>query len=270
MLPLMALLPALATGLWRPASFSWAKAYLLSAIGLASHLLLDWTNMYGIRLFSPFSGEWFRLDTTAVIDPWIWFVLLLGVMWPLLARLVSSEIGARSKAGAGIARFALSFMLLYDLARGVIHMRAVETLNSRVYAGGPPRQVAALPHFVSPLRWTGLVELPGRWEVHDVDLTGEFDPAAGQTWYQAGLTPGVEAARLTEPFQALQRFSRTLLWQQTQVPGEDAGSEVQASDLRFGSPAGGGFTAIALISPDGEVVESRFQFRGNNTPLRPR
>jgi inner membrane protein len=271
MLPLMAVLPVLAAGLWRrPAGFSWPMAYLLSAIGLLSHLMLDWTNIYGIRLLSPLSGEWFRLDITSVVDPWIWLALLAAFAWPLLAGLVSSEMGARSKAGAGIARFALAFLLLYDLGRGVMHMRAVETLNSRLYPGGPPSQLAALPHYLNPLLWTGLVELPGRWEVHALNLAGEFDPAAGHAWYQAPQSAELEAARSQEPFRVLQRFSKTLLWQNVRLPGEEAGSEVRALDLRFGTPSGGGFTATARVAPDGKVLESRFQFRGDQTPLRPR
>jgi len=271
MLPLMAVLPALAAGLWRrPLGFSWGKAYLLSAIGLLSHLLMDWTNIYGIRLLSPLSGEWFRLDSTAVIDPWIWLALLLALLWPMLAGLVSSEMGARSKAGSGIARFALAFVLLYDLGRGVLHMRAFETLNSRVYAGGPPRQLAALPHYFNPLRWTGLVELPGRWEMHALNLNGEFDPAAGQLLYQASASPDIETARREEPFRALERFSKTLLWQNVHLPEENAGTRVSAADLRFGTPGSGAFSAIAIVRPDGKVSESRFQFRGENTPLRPK
>ncbi len=70
-LPLMALLPTLAAGLWprRPAGFSWLYAYLLACIGLASHLLMDWTNVYGIRLLAPISGDWFRLSDYFVQHP---------------------------------------------------------------------------------------------------------------------------------------------------------------------------------------------------------
>ena len=271
MLPLMAVLPVLAAGLWRrPAAFSWAKAYLLSALGLLSHLMLDWTNIYGIRLLSPISNEWFRLDITSVVDPWLWLVLLLAVAWPLLAGLVSSEIGGRSKAGAGIARFAIAFLLLYDLTRAVMHTRAVETLNSRIYPGGPPTQIAALPHIVNPLRWTGLVELPGRWEMHALNLATEFDPAAGRLWYQAPPSPELAAARRQEAFRVLERFSKTLLWQNMRLPEENGGSQVRATDLRFGLPEGEGFTAMALVGPDGNVSEARFQFRGARAPLGPR
>ena len=272
MLPLMALLPVIGAGSWRrPAGFSWLHAYLLSCIGLLSHLLLDWTNIYGIRLLSPLSGEWFRLDTTSVVDPWIWLVLLLALGWPMLSRLVSAEIGARSShAGTGMARFALAFLLLYDFGRWVIHLRVMETLNSRLYAGGPPKQMAALPDYANPLRWTGLVELPGRWESHEVSIAEEFDPEAARIWHQAAASPELDEARRQEPFRVLQRFSRTLLWQQVLLPEENVGKEVRATDLRFGEPGDGAFTARARIGPDGKAVDARFQFRGGAAPIRPR
>ena len=272
MLPLMALLPVAAAGLWRrPPNFSWPWAYLLSMIGILSHLLMDWTNIYGIRLLSPLSGEWFRLDTTAVVDLWIWLVLVMAVAWPLLSRLVGSEIGARpqQQAGAGLARFALALVMIYDFGRFVLHMRAVETLNARIYPGGPPRQIAALPNYLNPLRWTGLVELPGRWERHALNMTREFDPSAGQLLYQAAPSPEIEAARSQEAFRALQRFSKTLLWQNVKLAEENAGSEVRATDLRFSEPGEGAFTARALVGLDGKASEARFQFRGANSPVIP-
>ena len=270
-LPFLALLPTLAAGLWprRPEGFSWLYAYLLACVGLASHLVMDWTNVYGIRLLSPLSGEWFRLDITTVIDIWIWLVLGFAVAWPVLARLVNSEIGSRQTAGAGVARFALAFLLLYNYGRFIAHARALDTLNSHLYDGGPPKQIAALPHFANPLAWSGLVELPGQWRSIPVNLLREFDSEAGQTWYQAEPSLALSVARRQAPFEVLQRFSRTLLWQSVQMPGEQSGTEVKAMDLRFGEPIEGSFTARAVVRDDGSVAESRFDFRGPLTVMRP-
>ena len=46
---------------------------------MLSHLALDWTNVYGIRLLLPFSGRFLHLDMTDVVDPWILLLLLLAV-----------------------------------------------------------------------------------------------------------------------------------------------------------------------------------------------
>jgi len=73
-LPLVALLPMLLVR----AQFSW-RSYLASMLAVLSHLLLDWTNSYGIPLALPFSDHRFRLDTVNLIDIWVWAILLGSV-----------------------------------------------------------------------------------------------------------------------------------------------------------------------------------------------
>jgi inner membrane protein len=55
------------------------RAYLCSLLCVLGHLLLDWTNIYGMRMLLPFSSRWLRLDITDVIDPWILTLLLFFV-----------------------------------------------------------------------------------------------------------------------------------------------------------------------------------------------
>ena len=57
--PLMALLPMVLVR----ANFSW-KSYGAALAGVLSHLLLDWTNPYGIQLLLPFSHRRVMLDIT--------------------------------------------------------------------------------------------------------------------------------------------------------------------------------------------------------------
>src|SRR5579864_7913326 len=69
LLPLMALLPVLVVRLFARKPIAWLGAYLISLAAVATHLALDATNIYGIRLLLPFSARWFHLDLTSVIDP---------------------------------------------------------------------------------------------------------------------------------------------------------------------------------------------------------
>src|SRR5690242_18151121 len=101
LLPLVALVPVLAVRLFARKPLRWAGAYCISAIGVASHLALDTTNIYGVRLLLPFSAHWFHLDVTSVIDVWIWVVILLALAAPAIGRLVSAEIGAQTKGPPG-------------------------------------------------------------------------------------------------------------------------------------------------------------------------
>src|SRR5215204_4090593 len=60
------------------------KGLLLCSLLLsASHLLLDWTNSYGVRPLLPWDGRWFYGDLLFIVDPWVW--LLLGGACSLLA-----------------------------------------------------------------------------------------------------------------------------------------------------------------------------------------
>src|SRR5207247_2014586 len=99
MAPIMALLPLLIVRLASRKPIAWKMGYLASLAGVVSHLLLDLTNVYGVRLLLPFSDRWLRLDITPVDDPWIWAALFMAVIAPALARLVASEIGRSTRAG---------------------------------------------------------------------------------------------------------------------------------------------------------------------------
>ncbi|MEO8027341.1 MAG: metal-dependent hydrolase [Bryobacteraceae bacterium] len=256
--PLMALGPVLLVWfLSRSTPFPWLRSWAWSLLAVLSHLLLDWTNVYGIRLLAPFSGRWFRLDTTHVIDPWILAVLILAVAAPLLARLVGSEIGGGNKQGPerGWALFALLFVVFYDGGRLITHARAVAQLSSRIYAGGVADRVTALPHALNPLRWTGVVEKTDFVVILPVDLRTEFDPVSGRTFYRAGEASGW-ARKMGEAdptFQSLARFSQIPFWRVVPLSDPDGSVRVELSDLRFGTPPDPGFVAAGTATPGGSL-----------------
>ena len=68
---------------------------LAALLGTGSHLLLDFTNGYGVRPFLPFSGRWYAWDIMPIIDPLLLVFLLLGLAIPWLLRLISEEVGAK-------------------------------------------------------------------------------------------------------------------------------------------------------------------------------
>ncbi len=104
-LPVMALLTVAIVRLLGRKQVRWLPAFLIAMVGVASHLILDLTNVYGVRLLLPFSGHWFHWDITPVFDLAFWAILLLGVAAPLLGRLVGSEIGEKPKGpGGGLGR----------------------------------------------------------------------------------------------------------------------------------------------------------------------
>jgi inner membrane protein len=237
-----------------------ARMFIAACVGVLSHVLLDWTNMYGIRLKLPFSGEWLRLDIMSVIDVWVWAVLLLAVAAPAIARLVSLEIGARAGRGRGWAIFALAFILLYGSARYALHARAVSMLDSRVYSGSPPLRVAALPHPFNPLLWTGVVETAGFFSIHRIDLTDVFDPSNARLLHKPEPNAAIDRARASPVVQGFLRFSQLPYWRVTPSDVPEGGARVDIIDLRFGRPPSERFTAMALIDANGGIVKSEFSF----------
>ena len=195
MWPVMAAIPALLVMALSRSAKGWAGAYALSLMGVASHLLFDWTNIYGIRLLFPFSPAWLHLDLNAIVDVWIWVVLLLAWIGPMLGRLVSSEIGARPGAGRGLPIFALLFIVVFCCGKILLHQRALAVLNARIYDGAAPAGVAAFPTEANPLAWTGWVETENRAIRYNWSLASEFDPGSGTVFYKPEPSPALEAAR---------------------------------------------------------------------------
>ncbi len=244
----------------QPGSRQLLVAWLLSIAGVVAHHLMDWLNVYGIRLLLPFRWDWLRLDLLYIVDAWVWLILLMAMIAPALTRLVYGEMGAKAGSGRGAAWAAILLLGFYFGLRWETHGRAVGQLESRLYGGMPPLQVAAVPGPINPLRWTGLVETARAWHVLEVDLTRPFDSESGETFYRPGLTRAVASVRQTHTARQFLDFARFPVWRV--VPSaEGAGvEEVTIHDIRFGSPDEMRFTARFVVQPDGRVTREEFLF----------
>jgi hypothetical protein len=193
-----------------------------------------------------------------VIDIWIWALLLSGVVWPMLSGLVGSEIGAKGSAGKGAAITALIAVALYDMGRSVLHDRAVQTLESRVYDGAAPLRAVVFPHFANPLQWDGWVETERSWQAMQINLAQEFDPQPTSVSWKIEQQGQIATARRLPIFQVLLKFARTPHWRVTPAANNPNADLVELIDLRFGRDGRSGFTATALIDRNGRVLESGF------------
>jgi len=268
--PVLGLLVAAAVRLAGRKALYWPGALAAGMLGVAVHLLLDWTNVYGIRLLLPFSGRWLRLDSTSVVDLWIWLIAAAALAGPFLARVVGSEIasggGQPRHHGRRAARLALAAVTILTCGRLVLHGRALAMLESRVYGGDSPIRAAALPSALNPLRWRGLVETSNTYTIADVDVSGEFDPSSAETLYKPEADPALDAAARTLVFQEFLRFNQYPLWRVSPAPSLEGGKVVELLDLRFGTPSAPGFEATALVDARLKVWNATFRFGS----LRPR
>ena len=261
-IPFMAIIAVALVRLFGRKKVRWLRAIAIATLAVISHISLDLTNVYGVRLLLPFSGQWFHWDLTSVIDFTIWAILLLGVAAPALGRLVGSEIGIKSKdaGNAGWAVIALLLLAAYDYGRSIAHARAVSDMDSAVYNGLAPRRAGAFPS-QNPLQWTGIAELYNAFVEVPVDLRQGFHPAQdSETFYKPPRTPAVDAALQTFPFQRLLEFVQWPLWMVEPAPDLDRATRVVLLDLRFGTPRQAGFAASAIVNERNQVLSSTFGF----------
>jgi len=53
----------------------------IAVIGTLSHLVLDWTNSYGVHPFWPFDNRWFHGDAVFIVEPWFWVIAIPALVW---------------------------------------------------------------------------------------------------------------------------------------------------------------------------------------------
>jgi membrane-bound metal-dependent hydrolase YbcI (DUF457 family) len=165
------------------------------------HLLLDLCQSTGVELFWPFTPRRFALDWLPHLDLWVLGILLAGILLPMLGRLVTEEIGAKSKGPRGKvgASLSLATLILYLVLRFVLHGNAIAALESRNYRGESARKSAAFAESGSPFRWHGIVETESA--LHDVEIevgpAASFDPDSAITSYKPESSLALDAARDT-------------------------------------------------------------------------
>jgi inner membrane protein len=213
----------------------WGLLFVFAYIAGLSHILLDFTNNYGVRPFWPFSERWYSWDIVYIVEPALLAALFLGLVVPGFVSLINEEIGAKQKGPKGRwgAIMALIAVVLVWLIRDYEHRRAVSVLEARTYEQADPIRVGAYPNMLTPFSWRGVVETKTFLALADVDsLKPEVDPAGSiEIRYKPEQTPVTLAAKdtfLGRVYLDWAKFPIT----QTEVLAE-GGYVVRFEDLRF-------------------------------------
>jgi inner membrane protein len=157
----------------------WGVLFGFAYLAGLSHILLDFTNNYGVRPFWPFSERWYSWDIVFIVEPIMWILLLGGLLVPTIFHLVNREIAPRRKGPHGQLGAALALLGIVALwgVRDFEHRRALAALEARLYEGAAPVRVSAYPVWGNPFRWNGVVETRDFFAVLGVDsLTPDVDP----------------------------------------------------------------------------------------------
>lgn len=177
----------------------WGLLFFYACLAGLSHILLDFTNNYGVRPFWPFSEKWYSWDIVFIVEPVMLVLLFLGLVVPVLFNLIDKEIGARRRSprGSVAATLALAGIVVMWGLRDFEHRRAVNALAARTYDGVDPLRVSAYPHMLDPFHWDGVVETPAFFALASVDsLRPEVDPGGSlEIRYKPEETPVTLAAK---------------------------------------------------------------------------
>jgi inner membrane protein len=240
---------------------------LAAFLGTGSHLVLDFTNAYGVRPFLPFSGRWYAWDIMFIFDPLLLALLILGLSVPWLLRLISEEVGASKSRPVSGAIFCLCAMVALWGVRDFAHRRALSIIDGRTYAGEDPQRFSALPVVADPFTWTGVVETETSFHVVRVNaLDANRPPEEMGVFDKPQPSPALTAAMKTRAGGIMLDFAR-FPW--AQVDESEDGYRVSLRDLRFfhDSEQSRNFTLEVGLDKALQVRSEAFYF---TAPQRPR
>jgi inner membrane protein len=123
------------------------EVLFLSALGMATHPVLDWMNSYGMRWWMPFDGTWSYGDALFIIDPWLWALFGAGIWWTRRRHRRDHVAAVRP------ARAALVLAGVYLLAMVAATRSARRTVAAELAARGVrASEIVVDPVPVNPLR----------------------------------------------------------------------------------------------------------------------
>ena len=220
----------------------WGLLYFLACLAVLSHLLLDFTNNYGLRPFSPFNPRWYSWDIVFIIEPLMLAALFFGLVAPALFRLINEEVGSRrarrQPGGRGGAIFALVFMVALWGFRDVQHRRAVADLQSVLYQGAEPLRMGANPYWINPFQWHGVVETQNFFALVPVDSAAQEVDPQGRTriFYKPEETPVTLAAKQSELGKVYLDWARFPMTEVEEHSDAHHAYTVRLYDLRYSYP----------------------------------
>lgn len=218
----------------------WRHLYLFAIIALLSHLLLDWTNNYGLRPFFPFNPRWYAGSFVFIVEPVMLLLLAIGLLAPVLFGLINSEIASTSSIrnaprGRGWASFALIGVLALWSVRGYERLHAEDLARAADYGNAEVQRATVSPYPVNPFRWHGVVETPNFFQISTIDSLANIVTTSQQDdlFYKPAETPATLAAKRSPLGHAYLDWSSFPLVTQNSLPTSDGLTVVTFRDLRF-------------------------------------
>ena len=225
----------------------WFPLGLMALLALCSHVLLDWTNNYGVRPFAPWNPRWYAGEIVFIVEPLLLLFLSLALLLPFVFRLVQGEIGARRSphSGRGLAITALLLCAALWVYRSAQRSDTRPVIAQQEFRGGAPMRTSIDPYPIDPYRWHAVVETPTSFTGADVNSrTGVFDTGTQTIYAKPSVSLATLAAKRSWLGQIYLDWSKFPLVidagtaaelhpEMDLSPAESAMRVVQFSDLRF-------------------------------------
>lgn len=176
----------------------WGLLWFFSLIAALSHLLLDYTNNYGLRAFFPFDIHWYARSMVFIVDPVILLVLLASFVMPWIFGLADREIGVRRTKfrGRGWSIAMLILIVLWWSLRSAEHAHAIELVRNGDSVSEPITRIDAEPSVVDPFAWRVIAETKDYYQVIEVNtLHNRVESDSAEMIYKPEVTPAVAAAK---------------------------------------------------------------------------
>jgi hypothetical protein len=189
-------------------------------------------------------------------------VLAAGLLLPLLFRLVSQEIGARTSGYQSGAVIALSLVVVFWVGKWAAHEHALDQLRERSYETGPPVKVSAFPQFLNPVGWYGVVETEKAYHLSFAGfgwVQSESERRRVRTLFKPEHSEALAAAEQGPQARIFLGFARHPLFQAVPIP---EGFRVTLRDLRFdfASRFRQSFICSVMLDHSLRIVSEQFQF----------
>jgi inner membrane protein len=217
----------------------WGLLFLFSYIAGLSHILLDFTNNYGVRPFWPFWEKWYSWDIVFIIEPALYIILIAGLVLPAIFS--RHESLPRGRTAATVA--AVCVLALYA-ARDYEHRKAVHALGDMEFQAGAefrsgatvesPTRVSVYPYFWTLTRWYAISETRDFFASADISSpTGTLNRETLERIPKPPETPVILAAKQSYLGRVYLNWAQYPLITETSSEGN---SIVQFRDLRFDYP----------------------------------
>ncbi len=252
----------------------WGLLFGFAYLAGLSHILLDYTNNYGVRPFWPFLEKWYSWDIVFIVEPLILIFLVLGLVLPAFFSSIDREIGVRRKQPAG--RWGASLALLGVIAlwgvRDYEHRLAVNAIEARTYESADPIRASAFPLWWSPFRWVGVVETRNFFATMMVDSSApEVDPDGEmQIIYRPEETPVTLAAKRSYLGRVYLDWAQYPITETEPLASGEQGFIVRFKDLRFQQPGQTSrnvLTGSVVLDRNLKIVGEYFGLKkGSTTP----